>query len=96
MKPASMMSQAEINRFCRAASAAYYAIVHEHTRRTGECALLPELICPDGPAPCLCEFSTQEIEEAEDFLFRMGMIGMGPYRPGEGLGGGPNAGSDLL
>ena len=75
MKPATDMSQQEINDFCRAASAAYYAIVRAHVARTGEPAMLPDLLCPVGPVPCAHHFDDETLDEAERFLLRLGLIG---------------------
>lgn len=69
------MSQQEINHFCRAASAAYYAIVRAHVARTGEPAMLPDLLCPVGPVPCAHHFDDETLDEAERFLLRLGLIG---------------------
>ena len=74
MKPASEMSQEEINRYCSAASATYYAIVCAHAQRTGQCAKLPDLLCPDGLPPLQSQFSPGELDEAEEFLLRLGVI----------------------
>lgn len=75
LKPASEMTQDEINDFCRAASAVYFAIVRSHATRTGFPALLPELLCPRGRAPCVHRYDDATLEEAEKFLLRMGLIG---------------------
>lgn len=75
MKPASEMSQHEINRFCKAASAAYFAILQSHTRRTGECARIPELLSPKGRVPHPLMFTAEELDEADQFLLRLGVIG---------------------
>ncbi|MEL6330040.1 MAG: hypothetical protein AAFR38_10275 [Planctomycetota bacterium] len=68
------LDQDRINRACRAASAAYYAIVCAHARRTGVPGLLPELLCRTGPTPCACDFSDAELDDAERFLVRLGVI----------------------
>ena len=70
----SHLSQQRANRLCRAASAAYYSIARIHACRTGEPALIPTHLSPLGPMPQMCEFSRQEIEEAERFLLRLGVI----------------------
>lgn len=77
MKPVSEMSQTEINRFCRAATAVYFSIVRAHAVRTGERVGLPALLCPEGPPPDEREFTVEELEEAERFLYRIGVIGEG-------------------
>lgn len=64
-------------RLCRAASAAYYAVVIRHACKTGTPVALPTLLCPYGAAPSIGEFSPAEIDEAEDFLLRLGVIGAG-------------------
>ena len=69
------MTQTEVNTFCRAASAVYYAIVMAHAQRAGEVPKLPKLLCPEGPPPCPCEFTAEELDEAEAFLVRLGAIG---------------------
>ena len=69
------MNQVQINTFCRAASAAYYAIVAAHARRTGEPAMLPDLLCPKGLPPRPCQFTDRQLDEAEAFLVRLGGIG---------------------
>jgi len=74
-RSASDMSQEEINDFCRVASAAYFAIVRAHVARTGEPALLPELLCPIGPVPCVHHYDDETLDEAEQFLLRLGLIG---------------------
>ncbi|MEM1424044.1 MAG: hypothetical protein AAGH64_08575 [Planctomycetota bacterium] len=74
MKPASEMSQDEINRYCGAASATYYAIVCAHAQRTGVCAKLPDLLCPDGIPPMQSDYTNDELDEAEAFLLRLGVI----------------------
>lgn len=75
MKGDERLDQQEINDFCRAASAAYYAIVAAHATRTGEPAMLPELLCPEGLPPRPCEFTEKQLDEAEAFLVRLGVIG---------------------
>ncbi|MEM8876107.1 MAG: hypothetical protein AAGD32_17825 [Planctomycetota bacterium] len=69
------MTQDEINDFCRAASAVYYAIVRAHVDRTGEPAMLPDLLCPCGRVPRVSEYDKATLEEAEKFLLRLGLIG---------------------
>ena len=61
-------------RLCRAASAAYYEIFVRHACRTGRPAVLPELLCPEGAVPATDEFSASELDEAEAFLIRLGVI----------------------
>ncbi|MEM9066060.1 MAG: hypothetical protein AAGB51_11280 [Planctomycetota bacterium] len=75
-KPASEMTQAEINDFCRAASAAYYTIVRQHACRTGVPAMLPEHLCPKDRPPSPYDYTQQQIQEAEEFLYRLGVIGV--------------------
>jgi len=75
LKPASEMTQDEINHFCRAASAVYFAIARAHAARTGGPVLVPDLICPAGRVPCVGQFDDDLLDEAELFLLRMGMIG---------------------
>ncbi len=77
MKPGHEMDQSEINRFCRAATAVYFSIVEAHALRTGERVGLPLLLCPAGMPPSEREFSVEELEEAERFLYRIGVIGEG-------------------
>ncbi|MEM1423570.1 MAG: hypothetical protein AAGH64_06155 [Planctomycetota bacterium] len=74
MKPASEMSQGEINRFCSAANAVYFRVLRSHALRTGERIALPSLVCPKGQPPCVCGFGGEELAEAEDFLVRLGVI----------------------
>ena len=74
-KPASDMTQEEINHFCRAASAVYFDIVRAHVARTGEPAMLPDLLCPCGHAPSVRGYDEPTLEEAERFLLRLGLIG---------------------
>lgn len=68
------LSQRRANRLCRAASAADYSIAQAHACRTGEPARIPRHLSPLGSMPRVCEFSRQEIEEAERFLLRLGVI----------------------
>ena len=75
MKPASKMSQQEINDFCGAASAVYFAIAQAHVARTGEPAMLPELLCPRSSVPRMCTYDKETLEEAAQFLLRLGFIG---------------------
>ncbi|MEN0020344.1 MAG: hypothetical protein AAF747_05630 [Planctomycetota bacterium] len=75
MKSIEAMSQPEVNRYCRAASAAYFAIIAAHSQRTGTPVTLPQHLCPTDDLPCLCDYSDEELSEAEDFLVRLGMIG---------------------
>ncbi|MEO0632394.1 MAG: hypothetical protein AAFY46_16950 [Planctomycetota bacterium] len=74
-KPASEMNQDEINEFCTAASAVYFAVVRAHVKRTGEPAMLPDLLCPCGRVPTVDEYDETMLDEAERFLVRMGLIG---------------------
>lgn len=71
---AAETDQAQINRFCRAASAAYYEIVQASVRRECRPAMLPALLCPLSEAPSTSEFSEQELLDAESFLLRLGVI----------------------
>ena len=75
MKPASEMSQTEINRFCSAATAVYFRVLSSHARRTGERIPLPPLVCPKkGKPPSVCGFACEELAQAEEFLVRLGVI----------------------
>lgn len=78
MKPASSMTQAEINEFCSATSAMYFAIVRSYAARTGDSVMLPSLLCPKGRCPCVGDFDEALLDEAEKFLLRMGFIGECP------------------
>lgn len=75
MPQPDQMKREDANRLCRAASAVYYEIVCASAKRTGTPAKLPFLLCPKGRTPCTCEFSHSELEEAEAFLLRLGVIG---------------------
>ncbi|MEM1166049.1 MAG: hypothetical protein AAGI30_07135 [Planctomycetota bacterium] len=65
----------EVDRLCEAASALYYHIAFRHAMRTGRPVLLPELLCPKSSTPCVDAFSEDDIDEAERFLLRLGIIG---------------------
>lgn len=80
LKPASEMSQSEINAFCKAASAAYFAIARAHAMRCGLPVLLPELLCPVDALPDVEGFDDETLDEAERFLVRLGVIGEGRPR----------------
>jgi len=62
------------DRLCNAASALYYAVVRNHASKTGMPVALPSLICPVGTPPCVCAFSDDELDAAEQFLVRLGVI----------------------
>lgn len=70
-------------KLCRAASAAYYAIVVRHACKAGTPVALPTLLCPNGAAPSTDEFSSAELDEAERFLLRLGVIGDGTRTTGD-------------
>lgn len=76
LKPASNMTQLEINDFCRATSAVYFAILRSHAARTGVPPMLPDLLMPARTLPCVDVFDDQTLDEAEQFLVRMGFIAL--------------------
>lgn len=78
MKQASNATQSEINHFCEAASAVYFTVAASHAAQTGEMLLLPDLMEPTRPIPCIHHFSPDLITEAERFLLRLGMIAKRP------------------
>lgn len=73
-RDAADQEQESIDRFCRAASAVYYEIVQASVRQEGQPAMLPTLICPRGRVPSTGEFTDRELDEAEAFLLRLGVI----------------------
>jgi len=74
-KRATEMTQEEINDFCTAASAVYFDVVRAHVKRTGEPAMLPDLLCPCGRVPTVDGYDETTLQEAERFLLRPGLIG---------------------
>lgn len=63
------------DRLCDAASALFYAIAKHHANRTGEPIPLPVHLCPKTlNPPCICSFLPHELDQAEGFLLRMGVI----------------------
>ena len=72
------MSQAEINTFCRATTAVYFAILRAHAERSGAPVRIPDLLCPqEGRLPRADEYDSDTIDAAEEFLLRMGFLGVG-------------------
>lgn len=61
-------------RLCDAASALFYAIARNQFHRTGDPIPIPLHLCPKSAPACICSFSRNEIDQAEAFLFRLGMI----------------------
>lgn len=73
-KGTDSLTDAEINVLCDATSAVYYAIVASHSRKMGTRPMLPEHLCPKGEPACPCNFTEEQLDEAEAFLVRLGMI----------------------
>ena len=61
-------------RLCDAASALFYTIAKHQFHRTGDPIPLPLHLCPKSTPPCICGFSRHEIDQAEAFLLRLGVI----------------------
>ena len=61
-------------RLCDAASALFYAIARHQFQRTGDPIPIPIHLCPTSRPTCICKFSRREIDEAEAFLLRIGVI----------------------
>ena len=61
-------------RLCDAASALFYAIAKHQFHRTGDPIPIPLHLCPKSTPACICGFSRSEIDHAEAFLLRLGMI----------------------
>ena len=62
------------SRLCDAASAMYYSIHFEYSRRTGKPVVLPELLLPLEEPPRPRDYSDAELDEAELFLTRLGVV----------------------
>lgn len=65
----------DAQRLCDAASAVFFAIVRYQSMRTGRSVPVPLLLCPMSTPPCPCDFSRDELAQAEAFLLRLGFIG---------------------
>lgn len=68
------MSMADVDTLCDAATAAYFAIVIAHATRTGQPALLPDLLCPRRCPPRIDDFTDAQLDAGERFLLRLGVI----------------------
>ena len=73
--PDDGLTKADVDMLCDAASAVYFHLLRFKARETGRPVALPELMCPKGRVRCVCEFDDDAIDDAEQFLLRLGVIG---------------------
>ncbi len=62
------------DRLCDAAEAVMLAVVEIADRTGGGWVYPPELIGSDEQPQCLCDFTRWEVEQATQFLIRLGMV----------------------
>ncbi|MEM1185348.1 MAG: hypothetical protein AAGI53_10145 [Planctomycetota bacterium] len=64
-------------RLCDAATAVFFSLVRREATRTGKPVPLPRLVCPaSGVPPHPGIFNREELQAAEEFLYRIGMISL--------------------
>jgi hypothetical protein len=62
------------DRLCDAAEAVMLAVVEVADRTQGGWVYPPELMGTEDQPQCLCDFTKWEVEQATQFLIRLGMV----------------------
>ena len=72
--PVSELSKDDVDRFFEAAAAVFFAVLDcESSVRPGP-VLVPAWFCPSAEPPCTCGMDPVVVQEASNFLVRMGIM----------------------
>ena len=69
-----IMSKAQVDLLFDASSAVLFAVIESEYCLKGSPVMVPEWVMPDCEPSCPCQMDSELVEEAVDFLLRMGML----------------------
>ena len=68
------LTQSDVDRLFEAAAAIFFAVLDCETRMSPGPVLVPAWFCPTQQPPCPCGMDSELVQEASDFLVRIGIL----------------------
>ena len=72
--PNEIMSKAQVDLLFDASSAVLFAVIESEYCMKGSPVMVPEWVMPTCEPSCPCQMDSELVQEAADFLLRMGML----------------------